>query len=589
MSRFVNRKSIISVLVALTLVAAFAGGVFLRGSGMRAHASGGTRLGAGNNNPICGRLGKSLQGSQGMQMWCFGPQTSSKSVHQSTSISFIGNVDAANPNEDRNPAGVQAYGQSEESIAASGPYVVEAWNDSTGFLSPPCSPMNKDQLTGFAFSNNGGSSFKDLGGLPNSNCLTSATEGDPSVEVYTVGGKTYFYISSIFIPFNVPEDALSVTACVVNGSGSSATLSCSDPIVAAISSQCGSFDGFTFCSFLDKEFLSIDPARGRLYMSYTEFGINSFPPDTLTNGQIELAVCDLSTPAAPVCHNGSDGSITGPGALAAPYLVVAPGDLSCEREGAYPAVDPATGDVYVAHEFNWATNLFGSFGGGPVDCRGVPTKNQMNRVPLSCLTLTPTSPCTTLPNPASVRVISMDGNFIPGYNRFPGSDFPRVAVSDRNGTVSMVWNDARQHPMGDIFLQSFTLGSGLHRIQNSPVRINSDATGGLHFLPALRYPDGNGNLPISWYVRANANTALTDVDAVDISPLATGPANSTVLITTGPSDWNAVSSIIIPNFGDYTDNFVVPGSNGSKLYVAWADGRVGPTQPFEAHINTNKL
>ena len=90
MSRFVNRKSIISVLVALTLVAAFAGGVFLRGSGTRAHASGGTRLGAGNNNPICGRLGKSLQGSQGMQMWCFGPQTSSKSVHQSTSISFIG-------------------------------------------------------------------------------------------------------------------------------------------------------------------------------------------------------------------------------------------------------------------------------------------------------------------------------------------------------------------------------------------------------------------------------------------------------------------------------------------------------------------
>ena len=119
----------------------------------------------------------------------------------------------------------------------------------------------------------------------------------------------------------------------------------------------------------------------------------------------------------------------------------------------------------------------------------------------------------------------MTGNMISGYNRFPASDFPRVAVSDRYGTVSMVWNDARQHPMGDIFLQSFTLGSGLHRIQNSPVRINSDATGGLHFLPALRYPDGNGNLPVSWYVRANANTSLTDVNAVDISPLATGPAS----------------------------------------------------------------
>src|SRR2546428_816124 len=141
MSRFLNRKGILSVLVALTLIVAFAGGVLLRGSATHAHASGGTRIGAGNNNPICKRLGKSLQGSQGMQMWCFGPQTSSNSAHQSTSISFNGNVDAANPNEDRNPAGVQAYGQSEESIAAAGPYVVEAWNDSTGFIAPCSAPM----------------------------------------------------------------------------------------------------------------------------------------------------------------------------------------------------------------------------------------------------------------------------------------------------------------------------------------------------------------------------------------------------------------------------------------------------------------
>src|SRR5207302_411880 len=237
MSRFVNRRTIFSLLIAFALVAAFAGGLVLRGSPGHSQAASPNKIvGAGNNNPICGRLGKSLQGSQGMQAWCFGPQTSSSaSTHAvTTNSSFGSNVDAANPREDRSPSGTQAYGQSETSIASAGPYVVEAWNDATGFFAPACSSMNKDQLTGFGFSNNGGKSFKDLGGLPNTNCATSSTEGDPSVEAYQVGGQTYFYISSIFIPFNVPQNALSVSVCTVVGAGSSASLSCASPIVAAI-------------------------------------------------------------------------------------------------------------------------------------------------------------------------------------------------------------------------------------------------------------------------------------------------------------------------------------------------------------------
>ncbi len=315
--------------------------------------------------------------------------------------------------------------------------------------------------------------------------------------------------------------------------------------------------------------------------------MNFFPSDNFTNGQIELAVCDLTTPATPTCFNGSNPN-NGTTA-AAPYLAVAPGDLSCEREGAYPAVDPSSGDVYVAHEFNWATNIFGSFG-GTVDCRAVPTTNQMNRVPFKCLTLTQTSSCTTLPHSATARVFSMDANFIPGYNRFPASDFPRVAVSKRAGTVSMVWNDARLHPMGDILLQSFNLDS-LTGVQNRPVRVNADTSGGLHFLPALRNSDEDGNLPVSWYSRANANTTLTDVFAVTINPRATGPASHNTLITTGPTDWSATSSDIVPNFGDYTDNYaaMAPGGNDTKLYVAWSDGRIGEPQPFEGHVLTDQM
>src|SRR5256712_7471271 len=185
-------------------------------------------------------------------MFCFGPQSTnaartlrSPSLTASTStksnagtFNFGLNVDAAAPAEDITPSGVSIQGQSEVSIAAAGPYVVEAWNDGTGFFAPCGSPSNKEELTGYGFSTDGGKTFTDLGGLPNNRCNSSLIEGDPSVEAYTVGGSTYFYISSIFIPFTVPQNALSVTACKVTGSGSAATLGCSQPIVAAIGSDC---------------------------------------------------------------------------------------------------------------------------------------------------------------------------------------------------------------------------------------------------------------------------------------------------------------------------------------------------------------
>ncbi len=546
-----------------------------------------------SNPPFCDKLGQKqpggIQASQGAQMFCFGPQSSSPSSSSRTSAtssssnpSFGSNVDAATLQEDVTPSGVQIHGQSEVSVASAGPYVLEAWNDGTGFFAPCPSPQNKEELTGFGFSTDGGKTFTDLGGLPNADCANSIIAGDPSVEAYTVGGSTYFYISSIFIPFNVPENAMSVTACKVVGSGATATLACGQPIVAAISSQCGTFDGFTFCSFLDKEFLSIDPVRGRLYMSYTEFFF-SFVTFTETT-TVELAACDLSTPASPTCHNGGDGSITPPGAPATPYLVVAPPDVNgCENEGAYPAVDPATGDVYVAYEHNWFTNLFGCFNGTTVV--SLPTQNVMNSVPFSCLTLTPTSSCAGPAATQAVTITSLDAAFIPGYNRFPASDFPRLAVSDPAGTVSMVWNDTRQHGTGDIFLQSFNLGS-LTPVQSVPVRINSRTdTGGWTFLPAVRNADGQGNLDVSFYSRSSANTALTNVKAsLKVNPRTTiTPTRSDTTITTGPSDWNAVSSIIIPNFGDYTDNYFV----GTTLFVAWSDGRLGFPNPFEDHISVH--
>jgi hypothetical protein len=46
------------------------------------------------------------------------------------------------------------------------------------------------------------------------------------------------------------------------------------------------------------------------------------------------------------------------------------------------------------------------------------------------------------------------------------------------------------------------------------------------------------------------------------------------------TDWNGVSSDIVPNFGDYNDNYVWPGTN--VLAISWADGRSGAPQAFFA-------
>jgi hypothetical protein len=520
------------------------------------------------NHPLCKNIAQGkIQASAAAQSFCFGAQPNAP-VRQINSLRtgsgtsmFTTNVDAANLKEDVTPGGARAFGQSETSIASAGPYVVEAWNDSTAFFSPCPSPVHKEQLTGFGFSNNGGISFKDMGGTP-ADCTALLNEGDPGVEAYTVGGQTYFYISQITIPFGIPVNGIGLNACQVIGSGSSATLNCNNTILAAVSSDC--LDG-VFCSFLDKDFIAIDPGRKRLYISYTEFGVDLVAPA----GQVEVAMCDISHPMAPVCSNGSAG------AQVPPYLVVAKGDLNCESEGSYPAVDRSTGDVYVGYEFNWATNIL-----NVPACGTKPTKEVITRLPKTCLPASGPSPCSPPFTHNSVNIVSMDSAFIPGYNRFPMNDYPRISVSHPKNAVSLVWNDALANPLGNILLQSFSLGT-LTRIQSKPVALNSDVGAfNWHFLPALRQASGTGLINVSWYDRRNnPGTALTDVfSALNVDPTTKVTPASNFQVNDAVSNWLAVSSDIVPNFGDYTDNYL----SSTGLFVAWSDGRIGEPQPFSA-------
>ncbi|HLK32409.1 MAG TPA: hypothetical protein VKT29_04925 [Terriglobales bacterium] len=544
-----------------------------------------------------------IAASQGANMYCFGAQQNGAAKPVSTNIlapTLPANVDMANTQEDVSPAGTQAYGQSEESIAAKGLFVVGAWNDATGFFTNCGAQENKEELTGWGFSHNGGASFQDMGGLPNNLCDEGYYyDGDPSVEAYSRQGRTYFYISSLYNGFFETPSYIAMDACQVTGSGNSSLISCNNPTPVAQSSSCYDFGyGCFFYSFLDKDFLAIDQVRGRLYATYTDFG--GYNVGTGGVDDIDLAVCNLNyNPAAPTCYNGSYGGFPNTsGSVYSAYFTIN-GPTSpvayngCEDEGAYPAVDPATGDVYVAYEHNWATNIFYSY------CFNDPVQDVVAYIPFECLTL-PAAGGTCGGNPenaTSVLVTSLDAAFIPGYNRFPMNDFPRIAVSDPFNTVSIVWNDASLHPQGDILLQSWNLAVSEAWAANpvqvaAPMIVDRRGTSGAgwKFLPALRNASATGHVNVSFYSRSSGNTALTNTwAAVGVDPTSSAsPANSRISNVT--SDWNAVSSDIVPNFGDYTDNYVIatPTSpyTGLTLFVAWADGRLGVPNPFEAHVPT---
>lgn len=566
----------------------------------------GVRTGLAARNPFCIRLAhKRIDASAGAFGFCFGPQFRMSKNHNAAVRSGGGlprNVNAANLAEDISPAGVRADGQSETSVAAAGRYVVEAWNDSTNFLTACPAPMFKEEGTGLAFSANGGSSFTDLGGLPNSDCALRYG-GDPSVAAYVVGGHTFFYIASLFNPGSgLGLSHIAMAACEVIGSGGGATLSCGQPIIVASSTQCQKIRisktrFIKFCSFTDKEYVDVDPARGKLYVSYSDFLLRS----TNNNGGNPelLSVCDLGTrtggkgpaggtPAAPVCKHGTKQVPAGKNFLAGkPYFTIAPADPNgCENEGAYPAVDIATGNLYVGFENNWATNL------GFPNCigAGTPVTDVLSMtLAAKCLPLRVTSPCPGPQVTARVPVVSLDATFVPGYNRFPTNDFPRLAVSDRFGTVSMVWNDTRSQPLGDILMQSFRLNS-LHPVQRRPVVLDQPHNGGLSMFPAVRMANRDGLLDVAWYSRASTATARTSVRAaIGVSPLTRRTPRS-IQITNVDSDWINDSSIIVPNFGDYIDASVgVTGRwpfVGGTLYLAWSDGRLGIPQPFFAHLPT---
>jgi hypothetical protein len=494
--------------------------------------------------------------SQGAQAWWFGPTAPAnlpwRPLPTTDAAGPFVNVDAANPNEDVAP------GQSETAIAASKNLVMSAWNDaSTFFILPSTDPQASG--TGVGFSRDGAQSFTDLQGLPNTN-PNQKWSGDPSV-VAVDGGK-FFIVSSLYLSVfptdctkGPSQNAIAVAVATVTPNAVQFT----NPIVVATGGDACT-TGQT--AFLDKDFMSYDPKTRTLAVTYDRFNFFGFGYGT---GQPEVVTAHV--PSSPPLLSSTSFS--------AP-VVIWPEEPVYENEGTYPALayNSATGkdDIYVTWERNWYTN---QYDGDPyvyIQAAVIPAGASAPSVGGSDSPIIVT--LGQLNSNANGGVKSLDLVPVTGYNRGTSNDFPRIAWNSSQNQVIIVWNDASHHPLGDIFMRAYS-----KRFAGAlPIaQVNDDNTGALHMFPAVCVQT-NGSIVTSWFDRRNFTPGSPMTDYYGEVRSTPGTNGTDFKITSAASNWIDASSIISPNFGDYTDN----SCDGNTTFFTWSDGRIGVPQPYVA-------
>jgi hypothetical protein len=452
------------------------------------------------------------------------------------------------------------------------------WNDITGATYTDSTQLAAS-LTGVGLSGDGGSSFSDLVGLPNGN-PDEQWFGDPTVA--SLGDGRHFVVGSLYMPSltscndGLPaEGTVAVSVATVNTAGSAATFTA--PVVVAPAGNLCDLLSTTpppDISLLDKDFLSYDPASRTLAVSYTRFFLTGIHSGL---GQIEVARAHIpATPTALSAASFGTPITVWPEEQFCPAGTPSSERTQCgaDNQGAYPAVAPG-GDIYVAWERNVDSNL--GVSGDPY------VYEHAARIPAGSNAVAiggPAHPVVVSAgqphgSPDHLGVKSLDGSVIAGYSRGIGQDFPRLAFDAAAHAVVFVWNDASNHPLGDIWLRSAPAAlTALGAVQ----RVNDDADFSLHFLPAVSVRS-NGTICTSWYDRRLSGpvSAVTDYYG-ECRPSPTSAA-SDFRITTASTDWLGTSSLINPNFGDYTDN----ATNGTTTFFTWSDGRLGIPQPFVDH------
>jgi hypothetical protein len=380
-----------------------------------------------------------------------------------------GVVAVSDPSTDLDFSSFGGFTQSETSVARCGNNVVVGFNDSGSVFETPFffSGTGGQSFAGFSYSTDGGATFTDGGPTNPGQTDGNFMGGDPGV---TCADANTFYYSEIFDTVDARGNFIAAIGINKSTDGGQTW---ADPVVAI------GKDGFTH--LLDKPWSTIDPTRGRIYVSYTDFDSSQ------TNG------CGSNFPGRTAIEfvKSDDGGTT----WSHPRVAVqACGNAAVQ--GSQMAVD-SHGTLYIS----WV-NLGSNFPFGP------------RQIQISSFKVKGQPP-----------VVTVEANVQPGgdsyYLQGEFRDFLDMNMTiDRSGTASdgtiyIVWADGRDkivpdvlgiqgaYAYDDILLRSSTDGGQTWGF--SPLKVNTDIqarTGSGHdHYQAAAAVDKTGKVAVCWYDR----------------------------------------------------------------------------------------
>ncbi len=469
----------------------------------------------------------------------------------------------------------------------SGRLMVAGYNDSRGFED------NRQGISGFSYSTNGGDRWIDGGGLPpkfptgvpSGTLGSDAYFGDPVVVVHHKT-KTFYYSSLYqnaageptlsvnrgrfkFAGRQVPVESKANTRCKGNPAAHGIPDPPSffrkriiwDPPVEAVKPVLNG-PGFADDDFLDKEWLYLDQNTGVLYLTYTRF-----EPDGET--PIELV-------------RSFDGGQTW-----TPPSVIVPNLFDTFNQATQAAVTP-TGRVIVT----WFARTF-----PPPDF--VEHEHRIE-IGYSDNCSTPADPC-DFSDPVVVAVVNPQGE-PPGYNRARPNilNAPFITVDKGRDDGKFTRSETRKPGFGNLYVTYFdgltpfgpepdpdrlhARAAKIHLSRSTTngttwgpeVKVNDDNTETSHVFPSVQVNE-HGRVFVTWIDRRvdPARNLASDTYG-DISKNRGHSFGKDVRLSDVSTDW-ITREDAQPDFGDYNHSAVID----FKTFVSiWADGRFPQPAPL---------
>jgi BNR repeat-like domain len=456
------------------------------------------------------------------------------------------------------PNNLQKTVQSETELAvlnipgSMGKKIVAGFNDSYGFYN------NREGLSGYSYSTDGGNTWIDGGGLPP---LGDADQyfGDPVVVVHNASQT--FYYSSIYVnPQGLQTMSVNRGRFVSAPPSSVESISNTrclnhpelyqipdppkqqqervkwDPPVEAVqlAGTCHPVPNrpppgtHIECDALDKEWLYVSQGTGELYMTYTRF---------TPEGETPIEVV-----------RSKDGGATWEG----PFVIVP--NLADTFNQATQIVQTSTGRLVVT----WTAQTFSLITGQETEDRVESSFSDNDGTTWS---------------PRTVVSVNNPQSEPPGYNRGRSSILNAPYLNYGNGKLYVTYFSGKGAlpignvvPQADIYV-SRSIDNGV--TWEARVKVNDDNGMTSHVFPTLQV-DKQGQVYVGWSDRRNdpINNVLTDVWA-NVSKdggVTYGPDR---LQTDVATTW-FVRRDAAPNFGDYNSSELL-GDN--QFVLTWADGR----------------